>query len=128
MATSVGKGKVTEAQEEVDSWVDPRYANRVQTADKQQDIELEDLAGDDCNSFDAVAIIKKGVDAIDQNYIYGLNNGSMNNSSDYVFMSSTKMAKIALKMDINGDPNVLEDKNAYFDGTFNRVYDFVSFA
>ena len=43
-------------------------------------------------------------------------------------MTSTKMAQLALKMDIDGETNVLQEENAYFDGTFNRVYGFVSFA
>ena len=117
-----------EAQEEAGSWTDPSFASRVLTTEKQKQDEMEHLAGDDCNSFDAVAIIKRGVDKLDPNYIYRLNNGAMNNSSDYVFMTSTKMAQLALKMDIDGETNVLQEENAYFDGTFNRVHGFVSLA
>ena len=92
-----------------------------------EDTESEDLAGDDCNSFDAVAIVKKGTDRYDPNYIYRLNYGSMKNGSDYVFLSSTKMAEVVVKMDINGDPNCLQEEPAYFDGTFNRVWGFINF-
>ena len=92
-----------------------------------EDTESEDLAGDDCNSFDAVAIVKKGTDRYDPNYIYRLNNGSINNGSGYVFLCSTKMAEVSVKMDINGEPNCLQEEPAYFDGTFNRVWGFVSF-
>ena len=42
-------------------------------------------------------------------------------------MTSTKMAQLALKMDIDGETNVLQEENAYFDGTFNRVHRFISF-
>ena len=52
----------------------------------------------------------------------------MNNGSDYVFLCSTKMAEVAVKMDINGEPNCLQEEPAYFDGTFNRMWGFVSFA
>ena len=93
-----------------------------------EDTESEDLAADDCNLFHAVAIVKKGTDRYDPNYIYRINNGSMNNGSDYVFLCSTKMAEVAVKMNINGKSNCLQEEPAYFDGTFNRVWGFVSFA
>ena len=102
VASVVGKGQIEEAQEEAGSWTDPSLASRVLTTDKQKQDEMEDLAGDDCNSFSAVTIIKRGIGKLDPNYIYRLNNGSMNNSSDYVFMTSTEMAQLALKMDIDG--------------------------
>ena len=69
VASLVGKGQIQEAQEEAGSWTDPSFASRVLTTDKQKQNEMEDLAGDDCNSFDAVAIIKRGVDKLDPNYI-----------------------------------------------------------
>ena len=53
--------------------------------------------------------------------------GSMNNGSDYVFLCSTLMAEVAVKMDINGEPNCLQDESGQFDETFNRVWGFVSF-
>ena len=62
-----------------------------------EDTESEDLAGDDYNSFDAVAVVKKGTDRNDPNYIYRHNNGLMSNGSDYVFLCSTKMAEVAVK-------------------------------
>ena len=128
MATMIGQGKVKEAHAKAYYWTNPRYVPKVLTEEKLDDIESEDLAGDDCNSFDVVAIIKRETDEYDPNYIYRLNNGSMNNGSDYVFLSSTKMAELAVKMDVNGEKNCLQDEPAYFDGTFHRDYGFVSFA
>ena len=128
IASLVGKGQIGEAQEEAEGWTDPSFASRVLTTDKQKQDEMEDLVEDDCNSFDAVAIIKRGVDKLDPNYIYRLSNGSMNNLSDYVFLTLTKMVQLAQKMDLDGETNVLQEENAYFDGTFNRVHGFVSFA
>ena len=82
MATMLGQGKVKEAHAEAYYWTNPKYASKVLTEEKLDYIEIEDLAGDDCNPFDAVAIIKRGTDEYDPNYIYRLNDGSMNNGSD----------------------------------------------
>ena len=59
MATMIGQVKVKEAHAEAYYWTNPRYAFKVLTEEKLDDIEIEDLAGDDCNSFDVVAIIKR---------------------------------------------------------------------
>ena len=52
----------------------------------------------------------------------------MNNGSDHVFLCSTKMAKVSVEIDVNGEPNYLQEEPAYFDRTVNRVWGFVSFA
>ena len=76
-----------------------------------------DVVGEDNNSFDAVAIIKKQADLKDEFYIYKINNGSMINCSDYVFKSSRVMAEVAVQMDVTGPENILQQENAYFDVT-----------
>ena len=68
----------------------------------------------DQNSFDAVAIIKKN-DTHDPFCIYWINNGAINNSSDYIFKSSWEMIKLATGMD--GPEIPLQLKNAYFKAT-----------
>ena len=50
----------------------------------------------------------------------------MNDSSDYVFKSSRIMAKLALKKDVEGPDNILQEENAYFDATHTRVHGFRS--
>ena len=69
------------------------------------------------NSFDAVAIIKKKTDTYDPFYIYRINNGSMNNSLDYIFKSSREMIKLAMDMDVDGPENPLQLENTYFNAT-----------
>ena len=70
---------------------------------------------------------RKGVDKKSPYYIYKVNNGASNNTSDYVFKTSSVMAQIATDMDIDGPQNILQKENAYFDTTFCRVYGFSSF-
>ena len=73
-----------------------------------------------------MAIIKKQADLKDEFYIYRINNGSMNESSDYVFKSSKVMAELAIQMDVEGPENILQEENAYFDATHTRVHGFKS--
>ena len=54
------------------------------------------------------AIAKKGVDKKSPYYIYKVNNGASNNTSDYVFKTSPVMAQIAIDMDIDGPQNILQ--------------------
>ena len=83
---------------------------------------------EDLNSFDAVGILKKKMDETDPFHIYRINNGSMNNGSDYVFKFSKFIAEnIAVCMDINEPYNILQEENAYFDTTHTRVHGFKSF-
>ena len=62
MSSMIGQGNIKEAQAEAYNWTNPRFASKILTKDKMEDTESEDLAGDDSNSFDAVAIVKKGTD------------------------------------------------------------------
>ena len=78
-------------QSEAQYWVDIRMAKRVLS-----DSNNLDVVGKDNNSYDAVAIIKTQADMKDEFYIYRLNNGSMNDSSDYVFKSARVMAELAV--------------------------------
>ena len=96
MSSMIGQGKIKEVQAEAYNWTNPRFASKILTEDKMEDTESEDLAGDDCNLFDALAIVKKGADRYGSTYIYRLNNGSMNNGSDNVFLCSTKMVEVAV--------------------------------
>ena len=54
--TLVGEGRMDEAADEADSWVDTRFSKRVLNKARKHDL---DVVGEDNNSFDAVAIIKK---------------------------------------------------------------------
>ena len=93
---------------------------------KQVRKEEDETYYHDQNSFDAVAIIKKKTDTYDPFYIYRINNGAMNNSSDYIFKSSREMIKLAMDMDVDGKENPLQLENAYFDATHQCVHGFKS--
>ena len=108
------QGKVKEAQLETHNWIDKRMTQRI--FHEQQETHSVDE-----NSFDAVGILKRALDKADEFYIYHINNGSLNGSSDYVFKTSCEMALRAIRMDVNGGKDGLQKENAYFDG-------FISFA
>ncbi len=79
----------------------------------------------DENSFDALAILKEGTDKVDKHLLFKMNSKHMNPSEpDFVFKSSSVMAKIALQMDIDGPANLLQLENAYFDACHSRVQGF----
>ena len=121
----VSKGQVAKALEEAVLWVDPKVKTLLKAT---QEEEEEEIFGEDLNSFDAAAIVKRGLDEIDPCYIYKINNGFMNNQSDYVFKTSKVLTKLACDMDIDGPKVVVKEENAYFDGTQKRVHGFISFA
>ena len=79
-------------------------------------------------SIEAVAELKKGSDKLDPLHIYKLNNSAMNGEPDYVMKSSSTMLEIALDMDQDGPPNVLQNEDAFFDGSHSRCTDFISLA
>ena len=54
---------------------------------------------------------------MDKYYIYQIGNVNCGHECDHVFKSSKKMAEIALNMDIDGEENILQLENAYFDAT-----------
>ena len=115
-------GTMEAADAEADTWIDMRTAQRLQVARQEE----ED--GPDINSFDAVGIIKRKTDTKDPYYIYRINNKDHNNARDYIFKTSTMMAQIAIKMDIDADDNhPMQYENAYFDATHTRVQGFKSF-
>ena len=109
------------AESEAQNWVDIRMAKKVLSNNQNMDV-----VGEGNNSFDAVTIIKKQADLKDELYIYRINNGSMNNCSDYVFKSSGVMAELAVQMDITGPENILQQENTYFDVTHTCICGFKS--
>ena len=90
--------------------------------------EQQETHSIDENSFDAVGILKRALDEEDQFYIYHINNGLLNGSSDYVFKTSCEMTLRAIRMDVNGEEDGLQKENAYFNMTHTRVHRFKSFA
>ena len=80
-------------------------------------------------SLEAVAEVKEGSDDIDTFHIYKINTTSMNhNEPDYVMKSSRKILQIALLMDQDGEQNILQEADAYFDGAHSRCREFISLA
>ena len=115
----IDEGKFDEAQAEVHVWVDRRLTQRVWCGIDYQYTR-------DLNSFD-VGIMKRGANK-DPYYIYRISDGLHNNSSDYVFKSSQKMAQLAVQMDIDGPPHIFQNENAYLNTTHSHVYGFKSIA
>ena len=122
---AVGKlimqGKAHKAKLEMHNWIDKRMTQRI--FHEQQETHSVDE-----NSFHAVGILKRALDEEDKFYIYHINNGSLNGSSNYVFKTSHEMALRAIRMDVNGEEDGLQKENAYFNATHARVYGFKSFA
>ena len=95
-----------EVHNEASPWIDYRQNKEVLN-------ETIPSVPKDENSFDAVAIIKWKMDEYNLYYIYRVNNGLCNNTSDYVFKSSREMVGIAIIMDINNpEANPLQFKTA----------------
>ena len=113
-------GDMDAAAEEAENWVDRRAAERQLQA-------VTPTAGHDHNSFDAVGIIKRKTDQRDPYYIFRIGNRNLDGGCDYVFKSARKMAQIAIMMDQDGETNILQMENAYFDTTHTRVYGFKTF-
>ena len=114
----ISKGDPEKARSVASTWTDLRTAKNLMN---QQD----EFKGEDHNSYDAVAIVKKAFDPMDEFLIYRINNGYMNNGADYVFKSSKVCAEIAIEMDIHAEAGSLFHlENAYFDCTHTRVYGF----
>ena len=113
--------KAKEAQLKTHNWIDERMAQRIFH-------ELQETHSVDENSLDAVGILKRVLDEADELYIYCINNGSLNGSSEYIFKTSCEMALRAIRMDVNGEEDGLQKENAYFDMMHTRVHRFKSFA
>jgi hypothetical protein len=76
----------------------------------------------DGSSFEAVGDFKKTTDADDEMLIYKMNNKDLNGEPSYVFKSSTKMAQLAIEMDIESTHvNVMQEEPVFFDGMHKRV-------
>ena len=115
----IDAGEMDAAEKEAEVWFDRKRVKReMESMDPQQ--------GMDHNSFDAVGIVKQKTDKKDPFYIYRIGNRNLGGGIDFVFKSSQKMAEMALNMDINGEPNLLQMENAYFDATHTQVYGFKS--
>ena len=101
--------------------------NAYKTNVRQHGIQVLDMEVS-TQSIEAVAELKKGSDKVDPLHIYKLNNSLMNGEPDYVMKSSSTMLEIALDMDQDGPPNVLQNEDAFFDGSHSRCTDFISLA
>ena len=115
----IDEGDMDAADKEAEVWLDRRKVRRQMEA-------LYPKQGMDHNSFDAVGIVKAKTDTKDPFYIYKIGNKNLSGGSDFVFKSSRRMAKMTLDMDVDGEPNLLQMENAYFDATHTRVYGFKS--
>ena len=106
----IDTGDMDAAEKEAEVWLDRWCVKRqLESMDPQQ--------GMDHNSFDAVGIVKQKTDKKDPFYIYRIGYRNLGGGTDYVFKSSRKMAQMALHMDVDGEPNILQMENAYFDAT-----------
>ena len=112
-------GDMFHVEQEADAWMDRCKVKRTIES-------IKPSHGADENSFDAVANMKKKTNTKDIYYIYQIGNINYGNTVDHVFKCSHKMAEIALQMDVNGEDNILQLKNAYFDATHSRVQYFKS--
>ena len=118
MGNLITQGK---AKEEMKYWIDKRMAQRV--INEQQPTHSKDE-----NSFNAVSIMKRTLDEVNEFYVHRINNRSLNGESDYIFKSSQEMAELAIRMDVNGPEDGLQKENAFFDVTHTRVHGSKSFA
>ena len=113
-------GTMEDVHNEADLWIDYRRNKQVMN-------DAVPSVPKDENSFDAVAIIKRKIDEYNLYYIYRVNNGLCNNTSDCVFKSSREMVQIAMVMDIdNAESNPLQLENCYFDAMHKSVQGFKS--
>ena len=115
----ISVGDMDAAEKLANKWSDLRTSKRIQN-------ELDPNLSEDHNSFHAVGIIKRKTDTKDPYYIYIINNGNLNNDSDYIFKASKQMTRIVLAMDVDWSENVLQLENAYFDATHTWIYVFKS--
>ena len=123
LCDKITAGDIEGAENGAEKWTNYRLTKRI-----LNEADPSFGFGEDHNSFDAVAIVKKGVDKKSPyKVIYKVNNGASNNTSDYVFNTSPVMAQIAIDIDIDGPQSILQKENGYFDTTLCRVYGFSSF-
>ena len=112
----VAEGRFEEAKQEAKIWINKEMAIKVINSNNPVFSMNE-------NSFDAVGILESETDKEDQFYIYRINNGRLNGSSDYVFKSSHQMVLLALKMDVNNEEDTgLQEENAFFNAMHMRFW------
>ena len=103
-------------------WTDMRLVGNLQR-------KMQEKNCTDRNSLEAVGILKADADVEDPYFIYRINDGRYNNGLDYIFKSSTAMAKLAITMDCDDDgDNPLQEEVAYFDAVHTRVIGYKSIA
>ena len=103
-------------------WTDMRLVGNLRSKMQQEKCS-------DGNSLEAVGILKEQTDQEDPYFIYRINDGRFNNGLNYVFKTSTEMAKLAIAMDCDGEgDNPLKDEIAYFDAIHTRVVGYKSIA
>ena len=115
----IDSGDMATADREAEVWVDRRKVKCTMES-------LKPTTGEDENSFDAVGLLKKKTDEMDKYYIYQIGNVNCGHECDHIFKSLQKMAELAIHMDINGEENILQLENAYFDATHSHVQNFKS--
>ena len=111
-----------EAAEEAAYKMNPKAFRSVKSEQKvnlnYQEVEMQSL--------EAAGEVKKGSDHRDKFHIYRVNSEAMTNKPDYVMKSSSKILEIAVAMDQDGPPNILQEADAFFDGIHSRCRAFVS--
>ena len=116
IAAHIEVGDMEGADEEADYWSDLKASKRYHN-------KANPNYGHDVNSFDAVSIMKQKTDKRDTYHIYQINNGDLNNSSDYVFKASRRMVQLAISMDVDShEKSVLQEENAYFDAMYMIIH------
>ena len=115
----IDSGDMAAADREAEVWVDRRKVKRTMES-------LKPTTGEDENSFDAVGLLKKKTDEMDKYYIDQIGNVNCGHECDHIFKSSRKMAELAIHMDIDGEENILQLENVYFDATHSHVQNFKS--
>ena len=103
-----------------------RITNRTYRKNRrEQGITVDDVYVS-TQSIEAVVEAKKGSDQLDKFHIYKINNGNMNDMPDFVVKSSSAILKMALDMDQEAEPNVLQEEDAFFYGSHSRCTGYIS--
>ena len=103
-----------------------RITNRAYRKNRrEQGITVDDVYVS-TQSIEAVVEAKKGSDQLDKFHMYKINNGNMNDMPDFVVKSSSAILKMALDMDQDAEPNVLQEEDAFFYGSHSRCTGYIS--
>ena len=103
-----------------------RITNRAYRKNRREQGLTVDNVYVSTQSVGAVVEAKKGSDKLDKFHIYKINNSEMNDLPDFVVKSSSVILKMALDMDQDAEPNVLQQEDAFFDGSHSRCTGFVA--